>query len=175
MTRDRRLDESHLTGESEDVLKDWEAAPTVASGSRVLEGLGRCIVLAVGENSQQGIIAAMVAGVEDGEDDLRRGHAPLPTTVQPVMVAASPHVQNILSAVPDALLPASAPCYAQSSAGRSYSHSVSWPSHCPVGVFIRTSIRLYDALSGGIRNFFYKELPYTPCYHCCSQSRHLSF
>jgi len=66
-----RLDESHLTGESEDVLKDWEAAPVVASGSRVLEGLGRCIVLAVGEHSQQGIIAAMVAGVEEGDDDLR--------------------------------------------------------------------------------------------------------
>ena len=53
-------------------MKDWEAAPVVASGSRVLDGLGRCIVLAVGEHSQQGIIAAMVAGVKDGEGDLRR-------------------------------------------------------------------------------------------------------
>ena len=137
--RDRRLDESHLTGESEDVLKDWEAAPTVASGSRVLEGLGRCIVLAVGENSQQGVIAAMVAGVEDGEDDLRRGHAPLPATVLPTMMATSAHVQNILS-------PASAPCYAQSSAGSAYKKSA-WPRHCLAGVRILESIRLYDALS----------------------------
>lgn len=59
------------------MLKDWEAAPVVASGSRVLEGLGRCIVLAVGEHSQQGIIAAMVAGVEEGDDDLRCATNPI--------------------------------------------------------------------------------------------------
>lgn len=67
-----RLDESHLTGESEDVLKDCKAAPLVASGSRVLEGVGQALVLAVGENSQQGVIAAMVAGVDSGDGDSLR-------------------------------------------------------------------------------------------------------
>ena len=28
----RRLDESHLTGEADDVLKDWETAPLLYSG-----------------------------------------------------------------------------------------------------------------------------------------------
>lgn len=67
-----RLDESHLTGEAEDVLKDSESAPLIASGSRVLEGVGRALVLAVGENSQQGVIAAMVAGVDSGKGDSLR-------------------------------------------------------------------------------------------------------
>lgn len=66
-----RLDESHLTGESDDVLKDADTAPMLCSGSRVLEGLGRCLVVAVGPNSQQGQISSMVAGVETSGDELR--------------------------------------------------------------------------------------------------------
>lgn len=66
-----RLDESHLTGEADDVLKDAETAPVLFSGSRVLEGLGRCLVIAVGPNSAQGRISGMVAGVETSGDELR--------------------------------------------------------------------------------------------------------
>jgi P-type Ca2+ transporter type 2B len=60
-----------LTGEADDVLKDTETAPVLFSGSRVLEGMGRCIVIAVGPNSAQGQISGMVAGVESSGDELR--------------------------------------------------------------------------------------------------------
>ena len=66
-----RLDESHLTGEADDVLKDTETAPVLFSGSRVLEGMGRCVIIAVGPNSAQGQISGMVAGVETSGDELR--------------------------------------------------------------------------------------------------------
>jgi hypothetical protein len=65
-----RVDESHLTGESDDVVKEPPAAAAAGSsgssggssglssclcmsGSKVLEGFGRMLVLAVGPNSQQ--------------------------------------------------------------------------------------------------------------------------
>ncbi|PNG99696.1 Plasma membrane calcium-transporting ATPase 2, partial [Tetrabaena socialis] len=55
-----RLDQSHLTGESEEVIRapagGAEGAPVVLSGSKVLDGYGRMLVLAVGPNSQQGSI-----------------------------------------------------------------------------------------------------------------------
>lgn len=51
-----RVDESALTGESEDVVKDSSTNPFLRSGSRVLEGQGRLVVTAVGSNSQQGQI-----------------------------------------------------------------------------------------------------------------------
>ena len=56
----RRVDESHLTGESEDVIKQVGAAPMCLSGSKVLEGYGRMVVTAVGLNSQSGIISGLV-------------------------------------------------------------------------------------------------------------------
>ncbi len=58
-----RVDESQLTGESDDVVKDPVATPVCFSGSKILEGYGRLLVLAVGPNSQQGLInAAVIAG-----------------------------------------------------------------------------------------------------------------
>ena len=39
--------------------------------SRVLEGLGRMLVIAVGPNSQQGQISTMVTDVETSGDSLR--------------------------------------------------------------------------------------------------------
>jgi len=66
-----RVDESHLTGESEDVAKDAIAAPVMLSGSRVMGGTGRVLVLAVGERSQQGLVERLVRGdgglVAEGE------------------------------------------------------------------------------------------------------------
>lgn len=79
-----RLDESHLTGEAEDVLKDERAAPMLLSGSKVLEGYGRMVVTAVGTSSQQGIINNLVSGEgnkgsqEDAEDGLRYSR-PMPS------------------------------------------------------------------------------------------------
>lgn len=55
-----RVDESQLTGESDDVLKSYPAAPVLVSGSKVRDGFGRMLVLAVGPNSQQGLINTLV-------------------------------------------------------------------------------------------------------------------
>lgn len=46
------MDESHLTGESDDVAKDPRARPSLLGGSKVLSGFGRMLVTAVGPNSQ---------------------------------------------------------------------------------------------------------------------------
>jgi Ca2+ transporting ATPase len=69
------VDESHLTGESDDVTKEppSDGSSTgsssaslssclLFSGSKVLEGFGKLLVLAVGPNSQQGMIQQMVMG-----------------------------------------------------------------------------------------------------------------
>jgi hypothetical protein len=55
------MDESHLTGEPDDVPKSSAAAQALYSGSKALSGTGRAVVTAVGPNSQAGAIAAMVA------------------------------------------------------------------------------------------------------------------
>ncbi|KAL0021452.1 hypothetical protein WJX79_002597 [Trebouxia sp. C0005] len=60
-----RVDESQLTGEADDVLKDANEDPLLLSGSKVLEGNGRALVIAVGSNSQAGIIANLARGSED--------------------------------------------------------------------------------------------------------------
>ena len=62
---DCRVDESQLTGEADDVLKDANEDPLLLSGSKVLEGNGRGLVIAVGSNSQAGIIANLARGPED--------------------------------------------------------------------------------------------------------------
>mmetsp|Transcript_15651 Transcript_15651/g.38981 ORF Transcript_15651/g.38981 Transcript_15651/m.38981 type:complete len:1717 (-) Transcript_15651:132-5282(-) len=63
---DMRVDESHMTGESEEVVKSLEGSTLLLSGSKILEGFGRMLVLAVGPSSQQGRLSAMVAGHEVG-------------------------------------------------------------------------------------------------------------
>jgi P-type Ca2+ transporter type 2B len=61
---DLRLDESSLTGESDHVRKD-ESAPFLFSGTKVMEGAGRMMVVAVGLNSQSGIIKGLILGLRD--------------------------------------------------------------------------------------------------------------
>ncbi|PSC68202.1 calcium-translocating P-type PMCA-type [Micractinium conductrix] len=71
---DVKVDESHLTGEADDVSKDPYARPSLLGGSKVLSGFGRMLVTAVGPNSQSGAIAEMVAdgtSAGGGGDGLR--------------------------------------------------------------------------------------------------------
>ena len=58
------MDESHLTGEADDRLKDTHQDPAGLSGSKVLQGSGRLLVTAVGLNSQQGIILGSLSGTD---------------------------------------------------------------------------------------------------------------
>jgi Ca2+ transporting ATPase len=59
------VDESSLTGESDQVKKGPDADPMVLSGTHVMEGSGKVVVTAVGINSQAGIIFALLGAVED--------------------------------------------------------------------------------------------------------------
>jgi len=61
---DVKVDESHLTGESDEVEKNAGGAQAMYSGSKVLTGVGRMIVTSVGSQSQSGMIADMVVGNE---------------------------------------------------------------------------------------------------------------
>ncbi|XDV52225.1 hypothetical protein PO909_020970, partial [Leuciscus waleckii] len=65
---DLKIDESSLTGESDHVRKAADKDPMLLSGTHVMEGSGRMVVMAVGVNSQTGIIFTLLgAGGEEEE------------------------------------------------------------------------------------------------------------
>ena len=49
-----------MTGESDDVRKDLSETPVLLSGSKVLEGQCSVLCVAVGVNSQMGLITSLV-------------------------------------------------------------------------------------------------------------------
>lgn len=57
-----RVDESHLTGESDEVSKEQCSSQALYSGSKLLSGVGFMLVTSVGSNSQSGMIADMISG-----------------------------------------------------------------------------------------------------------------
>uniref|UniRef100_A0A6Q2Z0X4 Calcium-transporting ATPase n=1 Tax=Esox lucius TaxID=8010 RepID=A0A6Q2Z0X4_ESOLU len=65
---DLKIDESSLTGESDQVRKSLEKDPMLLSGTHVMEGSGRMVVSAVGLNSQTGIIFTLL-GAGDNEEE----------------------------------------------------------------------------------------------------------
>ncbi|XP_055332584.1 plasma membrane calcium-transporting ATPase 2-like [Paramacrobiotus metropolitanus] len=60
-----RLDESSQTGESDPVKKDSDTDCQVLSGTHVIEGSGRILILAVGVNSQSGSIYKLLGAVQE--------------------------------------------------------------------------------------------------------------
>ncbi|XP_017947020.1 plasma membrane calcium-transporting ATPase 4 isoform X2 [Xenopus tropicalis] len=66
---DLKIDESSLTGESDQVKKSLEKDPMLLSGTHVMEGSGRMVVTAVGVNSQTGIIFTLLGANEGGEEE----------------------------------------------------------------------------------------------------------
>nr|XP_056722965.1 plasma membrane calcium-transporting ATPase 2 isoform X9 [Euleptes europaea] len=64
---DLKIDESSLTGESDQVRKSVDKDPMLLSGTHVMEGSGRMIVTAVGVNSQTGIIFTLLGAGEEEE------------------------------------------------------------------------------------------------------------
>uniref|UniRef100_A0A8V5HD91 Calcium-transporting ATPase n=1 Tax=Melopsittacus undulatus TaxID=13146 RepID=A0A8V5HD91_MELUD len=71
---DLKIDESSLTGESDQVKKSMEKDPMLLSGTHVMEGSGRMVVTAVGINSQTGIIFTLLgAGEGDEEKKVKKG------------------------------------------------------------------------------------------------------
>uniref|UniRef100_A0A8C4IFC5 Calcium-transporting ATPase n=1 Tax=Dicentrarchus labrax TaxID=13489 RepID=A0A8C4IFC5_DICLA len=65
---DLKIDESSLTGESDQVRKSLEKDPMLLSGTHVMEGSGRMVVSAVGLNSQTGIIFTLLGASESDEE-----------------------------------------------------------------------------------------------------------
>uniref|UniRef100_A0A8C3AHX0 Calcium-transporting ATPase n=1 Tax=Cyclopterus lumpus TaxID=8103 RepID=A0A8C3AHX0_CYCLU len=65
---DLKIDESSLTGESDQVRKSMEKDPMLLSGTHVMEGSGRMVVSAVGLNSQTGIIFTLLGASESDEE-----------------------------------------------------------------------------------------------------------
>ncbi|XP_053310353.1 plasma membrane calcium-transporting ATPase 4 isoform X5 [Spea bombifrons] len=78
---DLKIDESSLTGESDQVKKSLEKDPMLLSGTHVMEGSGRMVVSAVGVNSQTGIIFTLLGANEGAEEDKKskKGKKPGPT------------------------------------------------------------------------------------------------
>ncbi|XP_029682230.1 plasma membrane calcium-transporting ATPase 2 isoform X3 [Takifugu rubripes] len=73
---DVKIDESSLTGESDQVKKAADKDPMLLSGTHVMEGSGRMVVTAVGVNSQTGIIFTLLgAGTEEEEKKEKKGGA----------------------------------------------------------------------------------------------------
>ncbi|MCI4390116.1 hypothetical protein PGIGA_G00118850 [Pangasianodon gigas] len=71
---DLKIDESSLTGESDQVKKSLEKDPMLLSGTHVMEGSGRMVVTAIGLNSQTGIIFTLLgAGGEEEEKKVKKG------------------------------------------------------------------------------------------------------
>jgi magnesium-transporting ATPase (P-type) len=64
-----RVDESALTGESDELRKSPTGDPVLLSGSKVMEGSGRMLVVAVGERSQQGIVTRLIRERSDESVD----------------------------------------------------------------------------------------------------------
>ncbi|XP_060087382.1 plasma membrane calcium-transporting ATPase 4 isoform X2 [Heteronotia binoei] len=65
---DLKIDESSLTGESDQVKKSLAKDPMLLSGTHVMEGSGRMVVTAVGINSQTGIIFTLLGAGEGDEE-----------------------------------------------------------------------------------------------------------
>ena len=66
---DLKIDESSLTGETDLVKKNQTDNLTILSGTHVMEGTGQFLVLAVGLNSQTGIIMTLLGATQ--EDDTK--------------------------------------------------------------------------------------------------------
>lgn len=71
-SNDLKLDESALTGESNEVKKSDSFDPMLLSGTQVMEGSGKMLVTAVGLNSQAGIILSLLGFTEEQQSDKKK-------------------------------------------------------------------------------------------------------
>ncbi|XP_046911499.2 plasma membrane calcium-transporting ATPase 2 isoform X1 [Dermatophagoides farinae] len=66
-----KIDESSMTGESDLVAKRTDKDITLFAGTHVMEGSGRMIVIAVGANSQTGVIYTLMKSGKKGKSILQ--------------------------------------------------------------------------------------------------------
>ncbi|GAB9465607.1 Calcium-translocating p-type atpase, pmca-type [Globisporangium polare] len=72
--KELKLDESAMTGESDLMAKNTEH-PFLLSGTKVMEGLGKMLVVCVGESSQAGIIKKLILGKAGKKDEKKAPEA----------------------------------------------------------------------------------------------------
>ncbi|CAF3808720.1 unnamed protein product [Rotaria sordida] len=68
-SNDLKVDESSLTGEIDLIKKDESEDPFLLSGTHIMEGNGKMLVLAVGEHSQMGIIKKLLGAPKEENND----------------------------------------------------------------------------------------------------------
>ncbi|CAF1399532.1 unnamed protein product [Rotaria sordida] len=68
-SNDLKVDESSLTGEIDLIKKDESEDPFLLSGTHIMEGNGKMLVLAVGEHSQMGIINKLLGAPKEENND----------------------------------------------------------------------------------------------------------
>jgi Ca2+ transporting ATPase len=68
-SNDLKVDESSLTGESDLIKKHESKDPFLLSGTHIMEGGGKMLVLAVGEHSQTGLIFKLLGATKEDDDD----------------------------------------------------------------------------------------------------------
>ena len=73
---DLKIDESSLTGETDLIKKNINDNLTILSGTHVMEGTGQFLVLAVGLNSQTGIIMTLLGATKDDTKDPENANKP---------------------------------------------------------------------------------------------------
>lgn len=71
-SNDLKIDESSLTGESDQIRKGPDQDPMLLSGTHVMEGSGKMLVTAVGVNSQTGIIMTLLGAAKKVAEEERK-------------------------------------------------------------------------------------------------------
>ena len=84
-SNDLKIDESSLTGESDQIKKSEDKDPMLLSGTHVMEGSGRMVVTAVGLNSQTGIIFSLLGAAEEKTKEKKPEGAPGEAAAQPLL------------------------------------------------------------------------------------------
>ncbi|CAF0924356.1 unnamed protein product [Adineta ricciae] len=74
-SNDLKVDESSLTGESDLIKKHESKDPFLLSGTHIMEGSGKMLVLAVGEHSQTGMIFKLLGATKDKDDEEKKPRA----------------------------------------------------------------------------------------------------
>ncbi len=62
------MDESSLTGESDLIKKHESKDPFLLSGTHIMEGSGKMLVLAIGEHSQTGMIFKLLGATKEDDE-----------------------------------------------------------------------------------------------------------
>jgi Ca2+ transporting ATPase len=71
-SNDLKVDESSLTGESDLIKKHESKDPFLLSGTHIMEGSGKMLVLAVGEHSQTGMIFKLLGATKEDADEVKK-------------------------------------------------------------------------------------------------------